>query len=249
MRLRFLIVLLLCFPVALVAQESARVSTAVVPVVGNVFGATMVRWKTDVEIVNDTGGSADVALELPNTPEQPVIVMSLAPGEIQHFSDITAQAFGIESVLSPLRITTSGRRSVTVRASVYAERALDRSPAQPIATYVGSQFSPVRVLDGLAFSDEFRTNIGLVNLGERDADFVLALQRIPGRNLAVIRRLVPAGAMIHEAIQTIFPLITDGSGFSVVIESLSPDTYVYGSVIESANHSGRFIAPRVGPVR
>ncbi|MGN6183645.1 MAG: hypothetical protein ACTHQM_08335 [Thermoanaerobaculia bacterium] len=246
MRLRSLIVFLVSFhSVIAAAQESARTSTAVVPVVGNVVGAGTTHWRTNVEIVNDTGGNADVALELPNTPEQPVIVLSLAPGEVQRFGDITAQAFGIDHVLSPLRITTSGRRSVTVRAQVYAEYGGEFSPMQVITTYVTPQYAPIRALDGLAFNDTQRTNIGLVNFGATEAEFVLALQRIPGRNLAVTRRRVPSGQMFHEAIQSIFPLITEGDGFSVVIESIAPETYVYGSVIESENQAARFIAPRV----
>ncbi|HEX2832182.1 MAG TPA: hypothetical protein VHW00_04160 [Thermoanaerobaculia bacterium] len=245
MRLRSLIGLFLLPSVTLVAQEASRTSTAVVPIVGNVIGAGMARWRTDVEIVNDTGAKADVAIELPNTAEQPVLLLTLAPGEVQRFGDITAEAFGVEAVLSPLRITTSGRRSVTVRAQVYAEYGGERSPMQPIATYIGSQYAPIRVLDGLAFSDDFRTNVGLVNFGTHDAEFVLALQRIPGRNVAVTRRRVPAGQLFHEAIQSLFPLITEGNGFAVVIESIAPETYVYASVVESVTQSGRFISPRI----
>lgn len=245
MTLRPFVLLLLLFSAAICgAQEVSRTSTAVVPVVGSVFGATMVRWKTDVEIVNDTGGSVDVALELPAAPEQPVMLLSLAPGEMQRFSDITAQAFGIEATLSPLRVTTSGRRSVTVRASVYAERDAQRSPTQPLTTYTAPQYAPLRVLDGLAFSEDFRTNVGLVNFGATEADFILALQRIPGRNLAVTRMRIGPGAMVHQSIQSLFPLITSGTGFSIVIESIAPETYVYASVIESADQAGRFIAPR-----
>jgi hypothetical protein len=102
------------------------------------------------------------------------------------------------------------------------------------------------VLDNLAFSDDFRTNIGLVNLGERDADFLLALQRIPGRTIAVSRMRVNAGGIVHTSIQSAFPLITQGTGFSVVVETAVPETYVYASVVESANQAGRFVAARVG---
>ncbi|MGZ5474392.1 MAG: hypothetical protein ACXWG4_10570 [Thermoanaerobaculia bacterium] len=230
------------------AQE---VATAVVPVVGSVFGATMIHWKTDVEIVNDTGRDTDVALELPCAPEQPVMLLTLAAGQSQRFTDIAAQAFGRDHVLSPLRVTTSGRRSVTVRASVYAMRDDGSffSPPQPLGVYVGPSFHPTRVLDGLAFSEEFRTNIGLVNFGQRDADFLLALQRIPGRTIAMTPVRVHAGGIAHMSIQSLFPLITDGSGFSIVVETLAPETYVYASVIESSEHAGRFVAPRIGPAR
>ena len=241
---KWLLVLLLSAGTA-AAQE---VATAIVPVVGSVFGATMVRWKTDVEIVNDTGRPADVALELPSSDEQPILLLTLAPGQSQRFTDIIGQAFGLERALSPLRVTTSGRRSVTVRASVYAMRASNNffSEPQPLGVYLGPSFSPTRVLDGLAFSEEFRTNIGLVNLGTKHADFVLALQRIPGRTIAVTKISVNPGGIVHESIQSVFPLITEGSGFSVIVETIAPETHVYGSVIESATHNGRFVAPRVG---
>ena len=245
MKGRVLLVLLLLNAGTAAAQE---VATAVVPVVGNVFGATMVHWKTDVEIVNDTGRAADVALELPFAPEQPVMILTLGPGQSQRFSDITAQAFGIGHVLSPLRVTTAGRRSVTVRANAYAMRDDGSffSELQPLGVYVGPSYYPTRILDNLAFSEEFRTNIGLVNFGERDADFLLALQRLPGRTIATSAARVRAGAMIHMSIQSLFPLITEGSGFSIVVETAARDTHVYASVIESAEHKGRFVAPRVG---
>ena len=244
MKCRVLLVLL-----ALAGTSAAQeVATAVVPVVGNVFGATMVHWKTDVEIINDTGLPTDVALELPCAPDQPILLLTLAAGQSQRFTDITAQAFGIEHVLSPLRVTTSGRRSVSVRATAYAMRDDGSffSPLQPLGVYVGPSFHPTRVLDGLAFGEDFRTTIGLVNFGERDADFLLALQRIPGRTLAVSRIRVASNGIVHSSIQSLFPLITDGGGFSVIVETLAPETHVYASVIESAEHAARFVPPRIG---
>jgi hypothetical protein len=244
MKGRVFLLLLLSAGVA-AAQE---VATAVVPVVGNVFGATMVHWKTDVEITNDTGLDTDVALELPAAPEQPMILLTLGAGQSQRFTDITAQAFGIQHVLSPLRITTAGRRSVSVRATAYAMRDDGSfvSPLQPLGVYIGPSFHPSRVLEDLAFSEEFRTTIGLVNFGESAADFVLALQRIPGRTLAVTRVRVGPNGIIHTSIQSLFPLITEGHGFSVVVETGTPETYVYASVIESADHAARFVSPRIG---
>ena len=244
MKWRVLLVLLLTAGTA-AAQE---VATAVVPVVGNVFGATMVHWKTDVEIINDTGRPADVALELPCAPDQPVMLLTLGPGQSQRFTDITAQAFGIGNVLSPLRVTTGGRRTVTIRASAYAMRDDGSfiSEPEPLGVYVGPSYYPTRILDNLAFSEEFRTSIGLVNFGEQNADFLLALQRIPGRTIATSAVRVNAGSMIHMSIQSLFPLITEGTGFSIVVETGARDTHVYASVIESAEHKGRFIAPRVG---
>ncbi|MEA2464618.1 MAG: hypothetical protein QOJ98_2365 [Acidobacteriota bacterium] len=237
-----LVIALLLAALPLRAQE---VSTTIVPVVGSVFGASMVRWLTDVELVNEGALDVDVAIELPSVPVSAPIFFTLSPGQSQRFTDIVGQAFGLEHALSPLRVTSS-RRGVTVRAQAYAITGAGISFPQRIDVYQGSTYFPVRVLDGLAFSDNYRTNVGLVNVGEQSADFLLALQRIPGRSVAVTHMRVNPGSVVHVAIQSLFPLITSGNGFSIVIETNARDTHVYGSVIESSTSSARFITPRVG---
>jgi hypothetical protein len=107
-------------------------------------------------------------------------------------------------------------------------------------------FAPFRMLDGLTFDDTIRTNIGLANLGEHEADIVLALQRVAGRNIATTRVKIPPLTLWHTSIQQLFPLISKGSDFSVLVETSDPDTHVYASVIENATNAARFIQPRPG---
>ena len=252
MRLRLLILFLL--GTATVAAQELRTdqasegtATALVPVVSNLGGWGGIRWKADVTIVNDTGGSVDLAVELPAAPESPAIFLSLEPGQAQRFGDVIGEAFGLEGVLSPMRITTGGRRSVSVLTSIYAVLPSGGiSELQPIPTEYASGFFPTRVLDDLAFSDEERTNIGLVNLSEGPADFLLAVQRIRGRTIAQTRIRVPPLTVYHGAIQEYFPLISRGNGFAVVVETSAASTLVYASVIENDDHAARFVAPRVG---
>lgn len=237
----------LLFAVLLSCAMPARaqsVSTTIVPVVGNVIGVPG-RWLTDVEIANSGSVDVDVALELPAAPAASPLFFTLSPGQVQFFPDIVGQAFGLPAALSPLRITTNNRRGVAVRAQAYPMLRPD-APRQPLDVYNGEVWFPVRVLDGLAFSESYRTNIGLVNLGTAPADFTLALQRVPGRNVAITHVQVAPDSMTHTAIQALFPLITEGSGFSVVVESGTRDTYVYASVIESLTSAAKFVTPRVG---
>jgi hypothetical protein len=228
------------------AQDLPPVSTTVVPVVGSTFGVSMARWLTDVEIVNETGFPADVAIELSSVPDAPVFFLTLGPGQTQRFTDIVGQAFGLEAALSPLRVTTGGRRAVTVRATAYAVGGAEISPLQPISVYRSETWFPIRVLDGLAFSDELRTNIGIANLGDQDANLVLGLQRVPGRNVALSHLRVAAGTLLHTSIQSIFPMITKGNGFSVVVETSARQTHVYASVIRNSDNGASFITPRIG---
>lgn len=226
------------------AARGQGVSTTIVPVVGNVTGVPG-RWLTDVEIANSGSVDLDVALELPAVPSASPMFFTLSPGQVQRFPDIVGQAFGLPHAISPLRITANSRRGIAVRAQAYP-MTLPDAPRQPLDVYDGDVWFPVRVLDGLAFSESHRTNIGLVNLGTRPAEFTLALQRVPGRTIAVAHLRVEPESLRHDAIQALFPLITAGSGFSVVVESGVRDTYVYASVIESATSAGKFITPRVG---
>ncbi|HYM62402.1 MAG TPA: hypothetical protein VEZ11_16080 [Thermoanaerobaculia bacterium] len=217
--------------------------SVVVPIVGSVDGIGDVRWRTDVELTNDQPGEATVALTLPTAPGQPVIVTSIAPGDTIRFEDVIAQAFGMESALSPLIVQTLGRRSVSIRAVAYGVRGTDTFKLEPIDVSYGDTYFPLRALPGLSFNDDFRTNIGLSNLSERDAVFILALQRVAGRSLAITRITLPPSSMVQSSIQLLFPLITSGDGFRVVVECGEPSSGVYASVIANATNEATFISP------
>lgn len=231
---------------AALAVEPAKTVRVIVPVVGSVTGVGGARWKTDVILRNDKGSEATVSLSLPTAPDQPVIITSIPPGESLRFADVVNEAFGVESAISPLVVETLGNRSVGVIATTYAVTGSGVSAPQPIAVQYGTPFTPFRFLSNLSFSDEFRTNIGLANLGDSSAEFVLALQRVPGRNVAISKLTVPANSLVHTSLQSLFPLITNGDDFSVLIETPAPDTFVYASVIENATNTARFVQPAIG---
>ncbi|HEY2830125.1 MAG TPA: hypothetical protein VGJ88_08395 [Thermoanaerobaculia bacterium] len=232
---------------ALAAQaQEIETTTIVVPVVGNIPGIGA-RWVTSVELRNDTSAPVEVWMLLPTTAEAQAFNRTLAPNETVVMSDVIAQAFGTTTALSPLKVITTGRRSVTVRANVYPIRDGQVLSAEPITVDYGNNFYPVRSLPGLAFSDDFRTNIGLANLSDdQPATFVLALQRLPGRNLAVTRITLPPDSLSHTSIQTLFPLISSGTDFTIVVESGSPETFVYASVIDNNTTAAKFIHANVG---
>jgi len=223
-------------------------ATVMVPVVGKVFGAGSVQWRTDVTLVNNLGRNVKVMLTLPTAPEEPFLLVPMPAGATQRFTDVIA-AFSMDRALSPLMVKTfDSRKPIAVSATVYAVKLDDpAAPAhpEPIAVAYGDAFYPVRTLYGLSFSDDFRTNVGLANLGETPALFTIALQRVSGRNIAVTQLTVPPGTLWHTSIQALFPLITKGDDFSLLIETGYRDTYVYASVIENATNDARFIQPGI----
>lgn len=224
-------------------------ATVMVPVVGKVFGAGAVQWRTDVDLINNLGRDVMVMLTLPTAPEEPFLLLPLPAGTTQRFTDVIG-AFALDRALSPLMVKTiNSQRPVGVNATVYAVKLDDPTAPvrpEPIAAAYVDAFHPVRTLYGLSFSDNFRTNVGLANLGEAPALFTIALQRVTGRNIAITQLTVPPGTLWHTSIQALFPLITKGDDFSIVIETGYHDTYVYASVIENATNEAHFIQPAIG---
>jgi hypothetical protein len=240
------VLLLLASAGSYAAETQPKSVSVLVPIVGSVVGVNNVRWKTDIDLFNDGRSEANVMLSLPTAPDQPFILVSIAPGSGQHFTDIVASTFGMDATLSPLKITTiDSARSVRVLASVYGVHDADVSTPEPIAVTYGATYFPLRALNGLSFSDEFRTNVGLANLGDHEATFTLALQRVPGRNVAVTRFNVASNTLVHTSVQSLFPLITKGEDFTVLVETSSPDTYIYASVIENETNHTHFIQPSI----
>lgn len=243
---RILIVLAVSLAAATAAgaDDPSESVSVLVPVVGSVSGANGVRWKTDVDLVNDMNHEITVALSLPTTAA-PSILLTLPPHSTQRFADVAAEAFGLETALSPMQVQTLGKRSVRITASVYGVRGSEVFRPAAIAIDYGNSYMPLRALHGLSFTDAFRTNIGIVNLGERPATITLALQRLEGRNVAVQRMTLQPNTISHLAIQSLFPLITKGDDFTVLVESGSRDTYAFASVIDNETNEAHFIQPAV----
>jgi len=236
----------------LLAAAAARAADAPqsvlvrVPVVGSVWGIGGVRWKTNVDLYNDSSRELTVRVSLP-AADAPDLLFPIPPGSTQRFPDI-AEAFSIEQALSPLEIETfDSKRPVRVAVNVYGVRGTELISPEPIPVdYASGAYYPQRTLNGLSFSDTFRTNIGLANLGEHAATFILALQRLPGRNLALTRLTIAPNALTHASIQSLFPMITNGDDFTVLVETGSRDTYVYASVIDNVTSEAHFIQPAIG---
>src|SRR5258708_35264100 len=100
------VLLLLASAGSYAAETQPQSVSVLVPIVGSVVGVNNVRWKTDIDLFNDSRSEANVMLSLPTAPAQPFLFVSIAPGSRQHFTDIVPATFGMDATLSPLKITT-----------------------------------------------------------------------------------------------------------------------------------------------
>jgi len=216
-------------------------ASAVIPVIGHVAGFEGVEWRSDVAVRNDLSYPVEIFLSVPGVPGEPFMMQTLAPNESVTFTDASATTFGTSGYLSPLVVQTPGTQSVSVLATAYGIKEGRVTRAQIIPAVYGTTGPGTRSLRGLSFGNEYRTNIGLGNLGDTAVTLSLALQRVAGRNLAVTTVVIPPHALIHEALQKFFPLVTEGSDFSVVVDSAEPGSYAYASVILNSTNDGTFI--------
>jgi hypothetical protein len=242
-RAALLAALLFVIAVPAGAQE-ATVSTATVPVVGAVGGVGGIDWRTDVTLRNDAPFDVEVVLTLPGIPGDPFFFTTIRARDAMAIPDVARSLFGVTGKLSPLRVTTLGATSVNVAAVVQGMSADGPVAPQPLVVQYGELRPMLDVLPGLSVNETFRTNIGMVNPTDEDALIVLALQLIPGRNVAIVRQSIPPRTHVQVPIRDIFPLLSDGESMTVVVEHTNPGAYVYASVIANASGNARYLGPR-----
>ncbi len=231
----------LAFPAR--AQDVA-VSTATVPVVGAVIGLDEIYWRTDVALRNDKPYDVEVVLTLPGVPGDPFYFTTIRARDTITLPDIARSTFGVNGILSPLRVSTIGATSVTVAAAVQGLAKDGPTDPQLLTVQYGNLRSMLETLPGLAMNETFRTNIGLVNPTEEKALIVLALQKVPGRNIAVVRRELPPLTHLQRPLQELFPLLSEGEHLTVVVEHTNPGAYAYASVVANATGNARYYGPR-----
>jgi hypothetical protein len=239
----FLVAVLFGLSLSAAAQD-LTVSEALVPVAGSIQGLGGVVWSTDVALHNSMPFDVDVVVSLVGAPDDPFIMSTIPAGDTLTFPDLPRQTFGVFGRLSPLRVQTLAASSVTVAAVVHG--MTENGPTEPEVLTV--QYGPFRpmlfTIPALSVGEQFRTNIGLVNPSESEAIVILALQKVPGRNIGVISQKIPPRTHVQLPLQSFFPLLTEGDNVSLVVELTNPESYVYASVIANATHNARYLGPR-----
>ena len=237
-----LAVLLLMSAIGSAAQEIVT-SRAVIPVVGSVRGVGGIEWRSDVAIRNDLPANVEILMTLVSLPDEPFYFTTIPAGQTITFNNIVRDTFGLDGVLSPLVVQTFAPMSVTVGSIAYGIRGAELTEPQVIQAFYGNGIPHFQTLPSLARNDTFRTNIGISNLGDSKATIVMALQRVAGRNVAVLSMDIAPRSHMQLPLELFFPLIAESDGLALVVEQTG-EVLVYGSVLANATSNGRFVAPR-----
>ncbi|MBI2213154.1 MAG: hypothetical protein HYU52_05860 [Acidobacteria bacterium] len=201
-------------------------------------------WSTDVALHNPMPFDVDVVVSLVGVPDDPFIFSSIRAGDTLTFSDLPRQTFGVFGRLSPIRVQTLAASSVIVAAVVHGLTANGQTEPEVLTVQYGKFRPMLQTIPALNVGKQFRTNIGIVNPSDAEATVLLALQKVAGRNIAVVTRVVPPFTHIQLPLDTIFPLLTEGENVSLAVEHTNPEAYVYASVIANDTHNARYYGPR-----
>ena len=223
--------------------EPPVVSTAIVPVVGRTVGIGNVEWSADVRLTNPSKEPVDVILTAPAVEGDPFVFLTIEPGQSAPLPDIAREAFGVSNALTPLLVQTLGERSVGVECVIRGVGPDGAVRPQVPRILYSRPNGLTSILSGLRIDEDYRTNIGLANVGEETAMATISLQRLTGRTIDTTTVQLPPRSLQQMSLAELFPIITEGSDLSLVIEFMSPDSYAYASVLQNESHDGRFVGP------
>ncbi|MCU0303222.1 MAG: hypothetical protein MUC56_04070 [Thermoanaerobaculales bacterium] len=210
-----------------------------IPAVAHAVGAGGARWRTDLTLVNP--GSGDLIVEIDLIGEDgPVAtdVVHVPDGWVIRLPDVVADALAADGT-GALRLTprqglvmATSRTFAATPGGTYGQGI----PGVPASTALAT--GEVAVLPGLRQDSRFRTNLGLVNIGEAALEATVVAHAADGETLATLSFTVAAASRL----QANQPLPA-GTAFATV-SSATPGARLlaYASVVDRATDDPTYVA-------
>ena len=212
----------------------------------NLEGLNDTRWTTDLELHNPGEQPASVKVELLRrdqaNPDPDEATVNLGAGESRRLANPLQELFA-SSGAAALRLTPSGgelaassRTYNTAATGTFGQFIPGVPLGEAIAT--GEQARLVQLSRSADRGKGFRSNVGLVNLGDEGITVVIDLYRSDGTNLG--QTSVALRAWEHRQLTDVFGIVTGGDveGGYAVLQSGTPGARLvaYASVVD--NRSG-----------
>lgn len=213
----------------------------VVPAAAHAPGAYGSLWRTDVAVVNATGGEASLEADFVPAGGGPGRTWSgRMPAGTRLHADVLVSLFGIETGASASgAIRFASDRPLVVSSRTWNATARGTYGAHLAGVAGGRAATPGRpgILPQLKRGASSRTNVGLTNLGETEAAATIRLFAANGTGLGSAKAVtVPAGALVQ--VDDVFT--SCGAGDAAIawarVEVATPGgrVFAYASVIDNA---------------
>ena len=232
------------------SNSDGSLTTWFIPAGARAEGASNSFWLTDVAIANFSGGvaTANVAYLAKNQDNsQPINVsMALGSGEQVFLGDVFQSLFDLGSANGGLRVATS-HPDVKVTSRTYNAAGAEGTygqfiPARRVVNAVTTDNSGALIQ--LQQNDDFRTNIGLVNLAEGPVEVEIHLYNGDGTMLGVVARQL--GPFEMKQVDRTFQSVTSqpvDSGYAVVkMLTTGGEVHAYASVVDNGSNDPVYVA-------
>jgi PKD repeat protein len=225
-------------PIFVPAKQTSANAELIIPAVARAEGANRTFWRSDITLFNPTTVPMAVSLKLLDgaRPEKALMI----PRDTTMVIRDVMSWLGEEAVRGPLRITATG----TALAPIVFSRTYTTQEGgggtygQWIDAIDRTRLRPVSYIVGLRSDESFRTNVGLINVGEGPATATISLLNSAG-DVATVYETIPAGGAIQKDVRAFFP--SAEGAFSLRLEG-SGGLFAYGSVIDNLSGDPVYIA-------
>jgi PKD repeat protein len=228
-----------CAKYGTVTVAAAPANRYIVPSVAHSPGAGGTQWRTDVAAVNRSGRSASLTLTYVDDTQTLVRTASLANGATVEWPDIVVSKFGLSA--------TAANKGTLLIGSNAALALTSRTYNQATAGTYGQYYPALTVSDALAAGKVgvvpqikknagFRTNLGIVNLGQQAVTVAVKLWSATGTQVGNTKQMTAqAGRWLQQ--DDIFG--TTGAGnrdiayATVEVQTTGGLVWAYASVIDN----------------
>lgn len=217
----------------------------VIAAAAHVAGLEDTDWRTDLELCNFGGSSADLQLDLlrsdQNNTTPPSVSLTLDGMACDRVEDVLDSTFAYEGsaalgiVVKSGEVVASSRTFNTTDVGTYGQCL----PALPDdeAVAVGQEARIVQLAQSLASASGFRTNMGFVNRASTPVTVEVELRDGSGSSLGTLA--VQLQAFEHRQLNRIFRQVTPAAvnnGMAVVSTTSTGASFVaYASVVDNAS--------------
>jgi len=209
-----------------------------VAAIAHTHGVGTSYWRSKLGLLNRSGGRADVTLSYIHGGEITSITESIEHGALSTWDDAALNLFGVSAESSGSVLITSSRPLV-ITSRTYTEGADGTfgSLLTGVAPTEGVSYGEVGVLSQLSGNNDFRTNVGLVNLVDTACQVRVRVHAASGNPLGS-PKWVNLGANGFKQVNNVFGATGSGTRNNAyaVVEVMTPGCVVwgYGAVIDGA---------------
>lgn len=239
---RFLVLLFLALSATAHATDFAG-PNVIVPIAGRTPGAFGSEWRTDLIVTNASRTkSASVYIVLFAPDRTQMTFVELAPLGTAIYKDVLLATFGRATGSGMIRVASQSPEAlITARARIYNVGGAQGEYGQIVQGVPATKLAKEAYLSALSGVNGNRTNVGIANPGDTDAEVFISLFARDGEARGGFATVIPAFSV--RQMNDIFSQFQTGplDGATIQITS-SHGVYPYASIVRNDTGDADFVA-------